>query len=169
MGGVPTLVHQGVAIAQSRAILEYLEEIHPTPALMPQSALARAQVKQICDNINCEIHPLQNLRVMQLLENKFSATAMQKQEWIQHWNHEGLKACESLLTKTAGQFSFGEELTLADVFLVPHIFSANRFKVDLSPFPTIVRINEACLKLRAFQLAHPFGQMDTPPELKNQK
>jgi len=166
IGGVPALVHQGKVISQSRAIIEYLDMIHPEPKLLPSSAYEKALVNQLCDNINCEIHPLQNLRVMKSLEQKFAATPAQKDEWIQFWNREGLSACEKILQTTAGRYCLGDQLTMADLFVVPHLFSANRFKVDLSPYPYLLRINEECLKLEEFQLAHPHRQPDTPAELR---
>ena len=166
LGGVPSLVHQGKIISQSRAIIEYLDQINPEPALLPKDAYQRAEMNQLCDNINCEIHPLSNLRVMQMLEKKFLATSEQKEEWIRHWNNEGLSASEKILQKTAGIFCIGDQITMADLFLIPHLFSAKRLQVDLSPYPIMQKINENCLKLNAFQVAHPHRQVDTPADLK---
>jgi maleylacetoacetate isomerase/maleylpyruvate isomerase len=166
MGGIPALIHQGKVLAQSRILIDYLDDIHPLPPLYPKDAFARGQVRQICDMINCEIHPLTNLRVTQLLEKKFHASAEDKEAWTHHWNKEGLSAVEKLLLTTAGKYSYGDQVTAADLFVVPHIFSAKRFNVDLSPYPTLLRINEECLKLKQFQDAHPHRQPDTPPDLK---
>lgn len=166
MGGVPTLVYKGKVISQSRAILEYLEEIAPNPSLLPFDSFEKAKVRQICDNINCEMHPLQNLRVMQYLEKNFGASDEQKKQWIAKWSHEGFAAVEKILSQAAGRYSFGDKLSLADLFLIPQVFSALRFSVDLSAYPVISRINEECLKIEAFHQAHPYRQIDTPEDLK---
>jgi maleylacetoacetate isomerase len=166
MGGVPTLVHKGKVISQSRVILEYLEEVSSKPSLLPNEAYEKAKVRQICDNINCEMHPLQNLRVMQYLEKNFQASEIQKNQWIAHWSKQGFTAIETLLSETAGTYCFGNTLTLADLFLIPQVFSAIRFNVDLAPYPIIRRVNEKCLNEEAFQGAHPYRQVDTPEELK---
>lgn len=161
MGGVPTLVHKGKAISQSMAILEYIEEIAPSPALLPTSSYDKAKVRQICENINCELHPLANLRVMQYLEKKHSYNLEQKEEWIQHWNHIGLSAIEKILEKTSSEFAYGNTVTAADVFIVPHLYSSRRFKTDLSAYPNILKIEKNCLQLEAFKKAHPDLQIDS--------
>jgi maleylacetoacetate isomerase/maleylpyruvate isomerase len=166
MGGVPSLVHNGKVLSQSRAILEYLDEVLPSPALLPSGAYEKAKVRQICDNINCEMHPLMNLRVTQYLEKNFAMTEQQKNQWMQNWSSQGFLAIEKILFQTAGKYSYGDQITLADIFLIPQIFSALRFNIDLGPYPIIRKINEECLKLAAFQKAHPYRQVDTPEELK---
>jgi maleylacetoacetate isomerase len=166
MGGVPALVHKGQVLSQSRAIIDYLDEVHPTPPLYPQDPFLRARVRQICDSINCEIHPLTNLRVTQYLEKNFKLNAGDKEAWAQHWNQLGLTAVEKLLQSTAGKYSVGDQITAADCFVVPHVFSAKRLNVDLSPYPALLRVNEGCLKLKAFEDSHPHRQLDTPPELR---
>ncbi len=166
IGGVPAIQHQGHTVAQSRAIIEYIDALHPEPPLIPKDVYKRALASQICDNINCEIHPLTNLRVMLFLENKFGATPDQKQNWIHHWNKECLLACEKLLQNISGPYCLGNQVSIADLFLIPHLYTANRYGVDLRPYPTLMRINEECLKLEPFQAAHPAVQPDTPPEMK---
>jgi maleylacetoacetate isomerase/maleylpyruvate isomerase len=161
---VPTLIHGEKIIAQSFAIIEYLDEVYSTPSLLPDSAYGRAKVRQICENINCGIHPLTNLKVMQFL-NKEMAT-QQNEKWQQHWITKGMSALEKILEITAGQFAFGNQVTCADIFIAPQVFSAERFGVSVNNFPLIKRINEACLELEAFKKAHPFRQPDTPNELK---
>jgi maleylacetoacetate isomerase/maleylpyruvate isomerase len=161
---VPTLVHDGKIISQSFAIIEYLDEIFPNPAIMPLSAYDRAKVRQICENINCGIHPLTNLKVMQFLNREMGI--QQNEKWQHHWIKKGLEALEKILEKTAGTYAFGGTITCADIFIVPQIFSAERFGVNTNEYPLLKRINEACLNLEAFQLAHPYRQPDTPKELK---
>jgi maleylacetoacetate isomerase/maleylpyruvate isomerase len=165
-GGVPSIIHNGHTLSQSRAIIEYLDEVFPQHPFFPTNAYNKAKIRQICDTINCEIHPLGNLRVMSYLEKNFAATPEIKEQWIQHWNQQGLEAVEKILHGTAGKYCFGDEISAADIFLIPHLFSANRFKVDLSPYSTILRVNEECLKLKPFQDAHPHKQPDTPAELR---
>jgi len=163
---VPALVHDGKTLAQSFAIIEYLDEVFPQIALFPKDAFARGKVRQISENINAFAHPLSNLKVMQYLEKENGFTAEQKNKWLQHWLHKSLQATEALLLQTAGNFSYGDSVTAADLFIVPHCFAAQRYNVDLTNYPTVVRVNEACLKLPGFIQAHPFRQPDTPADLK---
>jgi maleylacetoacetate isomerase/maleylpyruvate isomerase len=163
-GEVPTLIHNGKAISQSMAIVEYLEDIHPANPLFPKDPYMKAKVRQFCENINSFMHPLGNLKVMQKLEKDNAYTAEQKNAWIQHWNTQGFQALEEMLKEFSGRYCFGDQVTAADAFLVPVIFASNRFKVDLQNFPLCRKINEECLKQKAFIDAHPFRQMDTPTE-----
>lgn len=163
---VPTLVHDGKSIAQSFAIIEYLDEVFPQNRLLPDDKIQRAQIRQFCENINSFIHPLSNLKVLQYLEKNHGYDQKQKEGWVQHWSHMGLKATEEILKATASTFSFGKNITMADLFLVPQVFSARRFNVDLTDYPTICRIDEECGLLDAFKKAHPFRQIDTPADLK---
>ncbi|GIL18085.1 MAG: maleylacetoacetate isomerase [Oligoflexia bacterium] len=160
IGGVPTLVHNGKPISQSMAILEYLEETFPQNRFFPKDIYTRAKVRQFCENINADIHPLQNLKVTQYLEKNLNISPEQKQQWLNNWISLGLQATERILENAAGQFCFGDEVTAADLLLVPQVFSAERFQIDLKPFPNIQRINLECLKLDAFQKAHPTRQPD---------
>lgn len=159
---VPTLVHGDKVIAQSMAILEYLEEIYPFPRLLPEDPWRRARVRQICENINSFIHPVNNLKILQYLESQHLYDQIQKEKWIQHWTTIGLKALETLVSQTHGQFAMGDSVTFADLFIVPQFFSAQRFNVDLTPYPILSKINEECLKIEAFQKAHPMEQPDAP-------
>lgn len=158
---VPCLVHNGRPITQSMAIIQYLEDICHEPPLFPSNSYDRAIVIQICEAINSGIQPLQNLNVASELTSRFQATTEQKSDWTLFWNQKGLSAVESMLAKTAGDFSFGDSVTAADCFVIPQVFSAKRFGVDLSPYPHILRVNENCLELEAFQLAEPSRQPDS--------
>ena len=163
LGEVPTLVHNGKAIAQSVAIIEYLDEIFPQPQLYPQDAFHKARVRQICENINSFMHPLANLKVQQYLEKKHGYTQTDKEAWVQHWVSQGFAALEDMLSITSGRYAYGQEVTAADVFIVPMVFSAQRFKVDLSKYPNVMRVNDEALKLDGFAKAHPSKQIDFFP------
>lgn len=167
MGGVPTFEHKNFLLAQSDAIIEYLDEAFPlTHRLFPNDIHQKAKVREFCQIINADIHSYGNLKTLQYLEKNFSATDETKNKWVQDWFTQGLHACETHLQKSSGQYCFADTLTAADCFLVPLVFTANRFKVDLSNFKTISKVNENCLKLSAFQKAHPYRQPDTPQDLK---
>ena len=161
-GEVPTLIHNGKAIGQSLAIMEYLDEIHPSARLYPQDPYQKAKIRQFCENINSFLHPLSNLKVMQKLEKDAQYTTEQKNAWIQHWYAIGFQALEEMLKEFSGRYCFGDQVTAADLLLVPCIFTANRFQVNLDTFPLCRKINEECLKLEAFKKAHPYAQPDTP-------
>ena len=163
---VPSLIHDGNVIAQSVAIIEYLDEVFPQKHLLPKPAVLRAQVRQFCENINSFMHPVCNLKIQQYLEAKHGYGPSQKEEWIQHWSQQGFEALEKILQKTSGKFCFGDEVTSADIFLIPQVFSAKIFKVDMSPYPLINKIEKNCLELEAFKMAHPMNQPDTPAEMK---
>ena len=160
---VPTLFHQGKSIGQSIAILEYLEEVHPSPRLYPKDAYTKARVRQFCEIINCT-QPLQNLATTQFLTDQMQLNESQKQAWMQNWLGNCFASLEALLKVHAGQYCFGDELTAADCFLVPQIFAANRFKIDLSRYPLICKRDQTLLSLPQFQKAHPLNQPDTPPQ-----
>ena len=166
MGGVPSLIHSGKLVAQSRAIIEYLNDSFPEPPLFPKNLHQTAIVKQICDTINCDIHPLQNLRVMRYLENKLGLNEEQRLEWINEWVGKGFTALETLVKKSAEEYCFGSKVTTADLFLIPAMFSADRFKIDLEQFPTLYRIFKTCNQLPAFKKSHPYRQVDTPDDLR---
>lgn len=159
MRQVPALKIDGVILSQSLAIIEYLEETRPHTRLLPQDSKKRAQVRMISDHIASGIQPLQNLEVLQQIGEK-------KLEWAQHCISRGFKALEQILQETAGRYCVGDEVTMADLCLVPQVYNANRFKVDLTPYPTISRINKTLLEIEAFQTSHPSQQPDTPPDLK---
>ncbi len=164
-GEVPTLVHNGNILSQSFAIIEYLDELFPEPKLFPAAPYDKARVRQICEHINCGIHPIANLKVQQYLTTQLSVSEEVKNQWLKHWIQEGMITLENLLTKTAGEFAFGDTLTVADLFVVPQVFSSKRFGVTLENFKTIQKVYERAMKLDAFNKAHPHVQQDTPPEL----
>lgn len=167
LGEVPTLVHGGRAIAQSLAILEYLDEAFPsTPRLYPADLLARAQVRQFCENINSFIHPMGNLKVLQRLEALHGYDQDAKDAWVSYWTQQGFEALERTLEVHAGDYSFGNTVTAADVCLIPAVITAARFKTPLDAFPIARRIFDSCLKLPAFEKAHPGRQVDTPDEFR---
>lgn len=166
MSEVPTLEDEGFVVSQSIAIIEYLEEQFPSPSLFPKDSQKKAKIRQFCENINSFMHPLSNLKVLKYLEENHQYDQKQKEAWINHWYQKGLVALESWLQKNKAQYSFGDEVTVADCFLVPLVFTCERFNVDLSPYKNIHDINHRCLKLDAFKSAHPFRQIDTPSELR---
>lgn len=159
---VPLLVDEGAAISQSLAIIEYLEEVHPRPSLLPQTAQDRAHVRAIGLSIACDIHPLNNLRVLRYLTDTLKVGEDDKNTWYRHWCEQGLAALETRLAADprTGRYCFGDTPTIADCLLVPQIFNAQRLGSDLSNMPTILRINAACLELAAFADAAPARQPD---------
>lgn len=159
---VPVLGDDGLTITQSLAIIEYLEEIHPVPSLLPGTAASRARIRAIAQLIACEIHPLNNLRVLQRLESKVGMDKESRDCWYAHWVIEGFRALEAMLAGSAdtGRFCHGDSPTMADCCLVPQVYNAQRFAVSLEPYPTLRRINNACLQLQAFQRAAPEAQAD---------
>ncbi|XP_073443518.1 maleylacetoacetate isomerase isoform X1 [Dendrobates tinctorius] len=159
MQQVPALRIDGVTLSQSLAIIEYLEETRPLPPLLPGDPLKRAQCRMISDHIASGIQPVQNLDVLQRVGDR-------SLEWAQHYITRGFQALELLLRDTAGRYCVSDEVTMADLCLVPQVANADRFQVDMTPFPTISRINRALLQLEAFQISHPSRQPDTPPELR---
>jgi len=159
---IPVLVDGPATLTQSLPIIEYLEETHPMPALLPSDAVGRARVRAIAQSIACEIHPLNNLRVLQYLELTLGADAQARKAWYAHWVKLGFSALEVMLRDSAstGVFCHGDAPTLADCCLVPQIHNAERFAISLSDYPTVRRIGEACLRLPAFQAAAPAAQAD---------
>jgi maleylacetoacetate isomerase/maleylpyruvate isomerase len=164
-GEVPTLVHGDAVLSQSMAILQYLDEVFPQHPLFPKDPFTKAKVIQFCEGINCT-QPYQNLRTLQFLERELQISETQKNKWLQEWLGRNLESSEKILQKTAGQYCFGDQVTAADAFLIPQLFAAHRFKIEATPFPTILKVQENCTKLPAFQKAHPFRQPDTPADLR---
>jgi len=162
---VPYLEDGDAGIGQSLAIIEYLEETHPLPPLLPTDALGRARVRGLALTVACEIHPLNNLRVLKHLKKAFGVSDEQKNSWYRHWVAEGFQILETRLAREAetGTFCHGTAPTLADCCLVPQVYNAQRFDVDLEPYPTIRRIHAACEALPAFAAAHPARQPDAEP------
>ncbi len=157
---VPTLVEDNLALGQSVAILEYLEEAYPSPALLPTERTQRAQVRAVVQTIACDIHPLNNLRVLQYLETTLQQDEATRATWYRHWVTQGLQTLETLLAPVAGAFCFGDTPTLADCCLVPQMANARRFSTPLDAFPTLVRIDAHCRALPAFAAAAPEHQPD---------
>jgi maleylacetoacetate isomerase len=161
---VPTLVDGDLVLPQSMAILEYLDETHPQPPLLPTDAAGRARVRALSQVLACDIHPLGNLRVLQRLGSQFDANDEQKATWMRHWVATGLQALETMLasSKYTGHFCHGDKPTMADVCLVPQVYNARRWKVPLGDYPTILRIDAVCDALDAFHDATPERQPDAP-------
>jgi maleylacetoacetate isomerase len=161
-GLVPALEDGGEVLTQSLAILEYLEEAHPEPPLLPGDAMQRARIRALALAIACDIHPVNNLRVLQYLTREFGADEASKNAWYRYWVETGLTAVEAMLRTVPdhARFCFGDVPTLADVCLVPQVFNARRFQCDLSSMPRILRVAGHCETLDAFRLAAPENQPD---------
>ena len=161
---VPVLAHGERKIRQSLAILEYLDELWPTPALLPPTPRDRARVRAMAQLIACDIHPLNNLRVLQYLEREWNAPQNERDEWVRHWIVEGFHAFEAMLVEdlARGEFCEGDTPSIADCCLVPQVYNARRFSIDLTPFPTICQIEASCQALPAFEAAMPENQPDAP-------
>ena len=161
-GLVPTFVHDGHAIGQSLAIIEYLDEIKPEPPLLPQDALGRARVRRLAYMIACDIHPLNNLRVLLFLKNKYGLEEPVRAEWQRHWIANGFAALEALLANApeTGAYCHGDAPTLADICLVPQMANARRVELDLAPYPTLTSIETHALAQPAFEAALPTNQPD---------
>jgi maleylacetoacetate isomerase len=160
---IPLIDHVGYLVAQSMAIVEYLEETFPDqPRLFPTQLADRARVRQLCEIVNSDIQPLQNLSVLQKLVGDYGFSEEQKLEWCQHWIRRGLESFEALLKVTHGRYCHKDQVGVADCFLIPQVYNAQRYGIDLSQFPLITQINENCMELEAFSMAHPDNQPDTP-------
>ena len=157
---VPTLVDGDITLNQSLAILDYLEEKYPQQSIYPVSLNERSLAKAIAYDVACEIHPVNNLRVQQYLVNELTVTDAQKLAWTHHWMALGFAAIEKKLAATADKYCFGDNVTIADICLVPQVYNANRFKLDMSAYPTINAIVERCNQLPAFIKALPENQED---------
>lgn len=166
MGLVPALQDDSTVVPQSLAIIEYLDETHPNPPLLPKSPAERARVRALALSIACEIHPLNNLRVLTYLKGVMKVSDAQHDEWYRHWVLEGFRGLEGMLKGGGtGRFCHGDTPTMADICLVPQVFNAKRFLDDaaLSAFPTIMRVFGECMKLPAFDKAQPSKQPDAEP------
>lgn len=161
-GLVPALVDGERRLTQSLAIIEYLDETRPEPPFLPKDPGERAYVRALAQMIGCEMHPLNNVRVLNYLTGPLGLDEAAKQQWYEHWIAEGFRPLEQVLASDprTGRFCYGDAPTLADICLVPQVFNAQRYNCPLDDYPTVMRIYEACLALPAFEAAHPSKQKD---------
>lgn len=161
-GLVPAVKADDALLTQSLAILEWLEETHPEPPLLPSDPIERAHVRAFCAAIACEIQPFQNLRTLNFIKDHYGQDQAGVTAWCRHWIGDGLAACEGLLAQRDSNtaFCFGDAPGLADAYLVPQVFSADRFGVDLTQMPRVVEIAKRCNEMPAFIDAHPANQPD---------
>ena len=161
---IPYLVDGDIGVAQSQAILEYLEDTYPQDTLLPTSLPDRAAVRSFSNSICCDVHPLNNLRVLQFLKTAFSADENQISSWYAHWVHDGFDAAEQVAREFAhrGPYVIGKSVSLADTCLVPQMYNARRYNVPVDRFPRLVDIVDACNELEPFKLAMPEQQPDSP-------
>jgi len=159
---LPSLEDEGARLNQSLAIIEYLEETRPMPELLPKDVLGRARVRSLSLLVACEIHPLNNLRILQYLRRHLGQSEEQIKTWYRHWIDDGLGKLEAELggAKETGRFCHGDNPTMADCCLVPQVFNAKRYESDLSPYATVMRVFDQCMKLDAFDRAQPSKQPD---------
>jgi len=159
---VPALEEGGRVLIQSLAIMEYLEETHPEPPLLPKAPLDRAYVRAVAQIIACEIHPLNNLRTLRHVKQSYKLDDDGVNTWYRYWIADGFAMLEGYLAREgrAGRYCHGDMVTIADCCLVPQVFNAQRYECDLGPYPTIVRVFDECLKLDAFASTQPSGQPD---------
>ncbi len=164
MEQVPTLVTpNGRSLGQSMAIFLWLDKTYKNNPLFPSDADDFASMIQFCENINSGIHPIQNLAVRQKLQSSYQVDTTGQDKWCAHWIDVGFKSIEKYLARTAGQYCFGDSVTAADMFLIPQVVNAYRFKVNMSQFPTIDKIDKACMELEIFKKAQPSQQPDFKP------
>ena len=161
-GLVPALDDAGHILTQSLAIMEYLDEVHPVPKLLPSDPLDRAYVRALSQIVACEIHPLNNLRTLKYIRRAYKLDEEGVNAWYRHWIAEGFGMMESFLADNgkSGRFCFRDQVTMADCCLVPQVFNAQRYNCDLKRYPTAMRIHEACMKLEPFIQAQPSKQPD---------
>lgn len=162
-GLVPLLVEEGgQALAQSLAIIEYLDEVYPEPKLIPGDAFQRAHIRSLAQVVACDVHPLNNLRVLNYLRNELGLAEPGVNAWAQRWIQAGFAALEAALAESAGPCLAGDTVTLADVCLVPQIYNARRVETDLSPYPGLLALEERLQALPAFDAARPENQPEAP-------
>lgn len=161
---IPVLRDGNRIVRQSMAIIEYLDETWPDQPLLPTTARDRARVRALAQSIACDIHPLNNLRVLQFFERTWNVPQPERELWVRHWMQVGFTALEAMLADNpgTGTYSDGDAPSMADLCLVPQVYNAERFGVDMAPYPTIRRINAECLALPAFDTARPENQPDAP-------
>lgn len=161
-GRVPTLVDGGIPLTQSQAIIEYLEEAQPNPPLLPEDLKDRAYIRSICALVACDIHPLNNLSVLQYLKDELGVDDAAKMKWYHHWVEQGFSALEEMLSNDArvGDFCYGNKPSMGDIFIAAQVFNAQRFDCDMDKYPVISEINSNCMKLEEFERAAPGNQPD---------
>lgn len=159
-GLVPFFQDGDLAISQSLAIIEYLEEVYPSPPMLPKDPVQRARSRAIAQIIAADIHPLNNLRVLQFIESEFGAGQKKRGAWYHHWLAKGFEAVEAMVKNSPGAFCCGDEPTLADICLVPQVYNAKRYEFDLRVYPMVRTINDRCHEVEAFALAAPQHQPD---------
>jgi maleylacetoacetate isomerase len=162
---VPALEDGGRTLIQSLAIMEYLEERHPEPPLLPRDPLDRAYVRAVCGIVACEIHPLNNLRTLKHIRRTFGLDEQGVNAWYRHWIADGMAMLERYIVAEgrAGRHAFGDAPTMADCCIVPQVFNAKRYECDLDPYPRVMRVFDECMKLVAFDRAQPAKQADATP------
>ncbi|TCM69077.1 maleylacetoacetate isomerase/maleylpyruvate isomerase [Acinetobacter calcoaceticus] len=163
---LPTLIDADLVLTQSLSILEYLEERYPQTPLLPKELALRAKIRAFSQSIACDLHPLNNLRVLKYLKHQLSISEQQKSDWYAHWIVKGFESLELQLKDSDGRFCFGSTASFADCCLIPQVYNALRFNIDLSAFPKIQSINQHCLSLAAFHNAAPEQQPDSESSLK---
>jgi maleylpyruvate isomerase len=162
-GLVPTLeLEDDTQLSQSPAIIEYLEEVYPSPSLLSDTPVETARIRAMAALVGCDVHPLNNLRVLKYLKGALAQEQTAVDAWIANWITVGFEALEKIISTddTRGDFCFGGRPTLVECYLIPQIYSAERFNVDLSAFPELMKVNKACSTLQAFEKAHPTNQPD---------
>mgnify|MGYP000182036446 CR=1 FL=1 len=157
---MPTLVDDGFILSQSIAIIDYLDNRYPGVGLYPSDIAEKAKVQALALDIACEIHPINNLRVQQYLVQELDVSAQEKMNWVHHWMVAGFSSVEAQLVKTSGRYCFADKVTMADICLIPQVYNAKRFGVEMATFPNISRIVDNCLSLPAFDKALPENQDD---------
>jgi maleylacetoacetate isomerase len=156
---VPTLIDEGERLSQSMAIIEYLDETHPEPALLPKEPLDKARVRSLSQLIACDIHPINNLRILKYLKSELHQDQAAIDTWYRHWCIEGLGAYERQLEEwRTGKYSYGDSVTLADICLVPQVFNAKRFEVDMNQFPQTLAVFNRLMQIPSFDIAQPSNQ-----------
>lgn len=160
LGAVPSLDHEGKILTQSSALCEYINELHPEPALLPADIAERAWVRSVCSLVACDIHPVNNLRILNYITKTLGHDEVQKMDWYRHWIAQGFNALEKLLSQKADQHCWGNTVTMADAFVVPQVWSANRFHCAMDDYPILRRVYKKAMQIPAFQQAAPAAQQD---------
>jgi len=160
MGVVPSLENEAGSLTQSTAICEYINELHPEPPLLPADLYERAWVRSVCNVVACDIHPVNNLRILNYITKTLGHDEIQKMDWYRHWISQGFVALENLLKQKAGRFCWGDTVTMADAFVIPQIWNALRFNCAMDDYPTLRRVYDNAMLLPAFEQAAPAAQPD---------